>query len=123
MAPSPVIPPPKHLSDPVAPAQEWSFAQLNDFYFDTGFVDAVQCTPAICDEIRNKYTMKDFVWPDRGKQYKYIMDVSNFAASFSRDADSNASQLDGNGGQQSRTSAACTVLMRVSQAGARVSAG
>ena len=70
-----VLPPPKKLEDSVRPAKKWGLRELNNWFFDAAFVNATQCAPQICKEIKEKYRMEKMMYPDQEKHYKYVMDM------------------------------------------------
>ncbi|KAH7090063.1 hypothetical protein BKA62DRAFT_726182 [Auriculariales sp. MPI-PUGE-AT-0066] len=67
--------------------KEWPLADLNEFYFNTAYVDALQCEEnSTCLDYTAGYTFKDLVHPPDGQKYKYVwdMDGNGWSARFRR---------------------------------------
>ncbi|KAH7096654.1 hypothetical protein BKA62DRAFT_821182 [Auriculariales sp. MPI-PUGE-AT-0066] len=70
----PVLLPPTNLWVIGSKIKMVPLSQLNTL-MDVGLVDAVQCDPQICEKIKQDYKIKERIYPEKGKQYKYVLDV------------------------------------------------
>lgn len=97
-----VLPPPSDENDALPPI-ELDAKTVNEYWFDVGIIDTVQCPPDFCQKIKDGYVFKGGADGNAEKHHKFIIDV------------------DGN--STSRCSAAwCSYLTFPAQAGAHGSA-
>jgi len=75
-----VIPPPNDVKDRVSPARKWALQDLNQWFFDVAFVEVLQCPEVVCKQIEQEYTLKEIMYPEEGKHYKYIVDLDGNGA-------------------------------------------
>ncbi|KAH7096655.1 hypothetical protein BKA62DRAFT_492198 [Auriculariales sp. MPI-PUGE-AT-0066] len=71
-----LLPPHNDTSD--FEVRDIELSELNQL-FDVGIIDTVQCDPEICERIKQTHNVKEPIFPDKGKHYKYIFDVDGNA--------------------------------------------